>query len=88
MQFTTDRRCCRVERGVERAPHGSETSVERIAAVTEPLPHEEFQFIALDVEIACGDSSSIRQIRIAFSGYREQFARGLHMSIRRKLLHR
>jgi len=39
--------------------------------VTLPLPDGEFQFIALDVETACGDSASICQIGIACVGYDE-----------------
>ena len=39
--------------------------------MTTPLPDGEFQFIALDVETACGDSASICQIGIACVGYDE-----------------
>ena len=39
--------------------------------MTLPLPEGEFQFIALDVENACGDSASICQIGIACVGYDE-----------------
>jgi len=39
--------------------------------LTTPLPDGEFQFIALDVETACGDSASICQIGIACVGYDE-----------------
>lgn len=39
--------------------------------MTTPLPEGEFQFVALDVETACGDSASICQIGIACVGYDE-----------------
>lgn len=44
-------------------------SVERGVIMTKTMPEGDFQFIALDVETACGDSASICQIGIACVGF-------------------